>query len=165
MTFLSKFCDTIFFYHANPLTVILSSKCCMMFLVMVFSGNIITLFSMFTNPQRKSFLATTEPLGEHLKVLCCSASSPVPFGASGIKRFLLLTFDHSAACFLLSHSLFLSLTFDICCHNAVINTLPVFLKSGTLICQSHFLTSSFTFSFIRWQKSCRNLGLHCNFAV
>lgn len=67
MNFLSKFCDTIFFYHANPLTVILSSKCCMMFLVMVFSGDIITLFSMFTNPQRKSFLATTEPSGEHLK--------------------------------------------------------------------------------------------------
>lgn len=66
MNFLSKFCDTIFFYHANPLTVILSSKCCMMFLVMVFS-DIITLFSMFTNPQRKSFLATTEPSGEHLK--------------------------------------------------------------------------------------------------
>lgn len=78
MTFLSKFCDTIFFYHANPLTVILSSKCCMMFLVMVFSGDIITLFSTFTNPQRKSFLATTEPSGEHLKVLCCSASYPVP---------------------------------------------------------------------------------------
>lgn len=130
MTFLFTFCDNIFFYMS--LAIILSSICCIVVLVII-SLYIITLLKKILVSVFNIYKSAKEIFSYHhwtLKrtsdnsSLICFFSCSI--GADGIKWFLLLTFDHFTARFLISDTVFHALTFDLvalsefvfCCYNS-----------------------------------------------
>lgn len=122
------FCDKSFFYHE----FILSSICCMVVLV-ILSLYIISLKEYILVSVFNIYKSAKEIFSYHHRTLKGTSdnSSLICFfsrsiGADGINWFLLLTFDHFTARFLISDTVFLALTFDLvalsefvfCCHNS-----------------------------------------------
>lgn len=159
MTFLSKFCDEIFFDH--------EFSSCFIFRLLL------SVFDIYESAKEifSYHHWTLKGTCDGSSLICFSSRS---IGADGINWFLLPTFQHFTARLLISDTVVLALTFDLvalsevvfCCHDTVINMLPVFKKMDFFILSFRLESVvCHVILFIRWQKSYMNLWLRCRFNV